>query len=100
MYTSLILITYILYKNSCILLVILFAISAIVFIMRSRSMNPIIMQPSQSNKNEYMKTLNTENKKTTLEEEVVGQIQKNNDNLPSVDSYHPVLCNSHNATKL
>ena len=43
MYTSLILITYILYKNSCILLVILFAISAIVFIMRSRSMNPIIM---------------------------------------------------------
>lgn len=100
MYVSLLLITYLLYKNSCILLVILFAISALVFIMRSRSMNPVIMQPSQANKDQYMKTLNTENKKTTLEEEVVGQIQKNNDNLPSIDSYHPVLCNSHNATKL
>ncbi len=36
----------------------------------------------------------------TLEEQIVGQIQRHPNNIPGPSSYHPVLCDSHNATKI
>ena len=47
-----------------------------------------------------MNKLNNHLKEKTLEEEVVGQLVRNPDNIPSQDSYHPVLCDTHNASTL
>ena len=58
------------------------------------------MKPSQQNKNNKMQQLNIPFTKKTLEEELVGQIVRNPDNIPGPETYHPVLCDSHNASKV
>ena len=47
-----------------------------------------------------MQQLNIPFTKKTMEEELVGQIVRNPDNIPGPETYHPVLCDSHNASKV
>ena len=56
------------------------------------------MKPSQDKKNLTMAQLNHPLSKKTLEETIVGQIERYPDNIPGPSSYQPVLCESHNAT--
>ena len=47
-----------------------------------------------------MEQLNSSLKQKTLEEQIIGQIKKHPDNIPTTSNYHPVLCDTHNATKI
>ena len=71
-----------------------------VFIYRSGNVSHEVMKPSQKKNNRKMAQLNTHLTKTSLEEEMVGQIIRNPENIPGPTNYHPVLCNSHNATNV
>ena len=43
---------------------------------------------------------NTIMKQSSLEEELIGSIQKQPDNIINTNSYHPVSCESHNASDI
>tara|TARA_B100000900_G_scaffold338748_1_gene301038 strand:+ start:1529 stop:1705 length:177 start_codon:yes stop_codon:yes gene_type:complete len=58
------------------------------------------MKSSQIKKDNTMNQLNNTLFNKTLEEQIVGQIQRHPNNIPGPSSYHPVLCDSHNATKI
>tara|TARA_B100001094_G_C18075211_1_gene742263 strand:- start:1024 stop:1200 length:177 start_codon:yes stop_codon:yes gene_type:complete len=58
------------------------------------------MKPSQIKKDTTMNQLNYPLSQITLEEQIVGQIQRHPNNIPGPSSYHPVLCQSHNASKI
>jgi hypothetical protein len=88
----------ILYSNP--LLALLFAISAIVFVYRSRLVDHNVMKTNEVNKNIAMKQFNENKKVYTLEEEIVGSMAVKPDNMPNPETYQPVLCSSHGATEL
>jgi hypothetical protein len=58
------------------------------------------MAPSTSNKTSAMTNLNLHLSEKTLEEEMVGQIDRQPDNIINQNTYHPVLCESHNASSV
>ena len=58
------------------------------------------MKPSQQKKDTTMTQLNNSLSQKTLEEQMVGQIERHPNNIPGPSSYHPVLCDSHNASKI
>ena len=77
----------------------MFLIGILVFINRSQKIDLTINKPSQQNKNNTLKKLNSHLTEKTLEEEIVGSIKKL-DNIPNTSNYHPVLCDSHNAENI
>ena len=100
MYASFVAIVVVLLLYSNPLVALLVALVAIVFVNRSRNVDHNAMKPSQKNKNSELKQMNSHLKMTTLEEEVVGQLVRNPDNIPGPSSYHPVLCKTHNASSV
>lgn len=100
MYLSLFAFSVILYLNGNHLLAGAFFATSIIFINRSNKVSHKVMKPSQEKKNTTMNQLNNPLSQKTLEELIVGQIQKHPNNIPGPSTYQPVLCNSHNATKV
>ena len=101
MYASLVALVFLLFLNNKYALAIIFAITAFIFINRSRKISHTTMKPSTQNKNKSLNNLNTHLTKTTLEEEVVGSMVKKPDNIPGPSSYQPVLCSSsHSASDI
>ena len=99
-YVSLLAIVVVLLLYSNPLLAIFFGIVALVLVNRSKKVDHNIMNPSQENKNAALNKLNIYLKVKSLEEDVVGQVEKNPDNIPGPSSYHPVLCKTHNASQV
>lgn len=98
MYISLFAIVIVLLLNSNPLIALLFAIIALIFLQRSKKVDHGVMAPSNANKTEAMENLNTHLSIKTLEEEMVGQIDRHPDNIVSQNTYHPVMCDSHDAS--
>lgn len=88
----------VLYSNP--LLALVFAISCIVFVYRSRLVDHNVMKTNEVNKNIAMQQFNENKKVSTLEEEIVGSMVVKPDNMPNPETYQPVLCSSHGATEL
>lgn len=88
-----------LYKTNWLLLFILI-VFGLVFFSRSQLTNIKKQKNTESNKLQKMNTFNEHLKKRTLEEEIVGNINNNIDNVPNPSSYNPVMCDSHNAANL
>lgn len=99
-YFSLIAIVILLFLNTNPLIALFFGVAAIIFVMRSRNVDHKVMAPSTFNKSQNMINLNNANtmKQTSLEEELIGSIQKQPDNIISTNTYHPVSCETHSAT--
>lgn len=97
-YISLFAIVILLLLNSNPLIALLFAFIALIFLQRSKKVDHRVMAPSNANKTAAMENLNTHLSIKTLEEEMVGQIDRQPDNIISQNSYHPVMCNSHDAS--
>ena len=85
-----------LYTNP--LIAIFFGVVALVFLQRSKKVDHEVMAPSVANKSQKMQNLNQHLKSTSLEEEIVGQIQKQPDNIINPETYNAVMCDSHNAS--
>ena len=98
MYISLFAIVILLLLNSNPLIALLFAIVALIFLQRSKKVDHGVMAPSNANKTAAMENLNTHLSIKTLEEEMVGQIDRHPDNIVSQNSYHPIMCDSHDAS--
>lgn len=98
-YASLFISVIVLYLYTNNILALVFLIGILVFINRSRTTDLTINKPSQQNKNNVLKNLNSHLTEKTLEEEIVGSIKKL-DNIPNTSNYHPVLCDSHNAENI
>ena len=98
MYISLFAIVILLLLNSNPLIALLFAIIALIFLQRSKKVDHGVMAPSNANKTAAMENLNTHLSIKTLVEEMVGQIDRHPDNIVSQNSYHPVMCDSHDAS--
>ena len=98
-YFSLVAIVILLFLNTNPLIALFFGVAAIIFVMRSRNVDHKVMAPSTFNKSQNMINLNNANtmKQTSLEEELIGSIQKQPDNIISTNTYHPVSCETHNA---
>jgi hypothetical protein len=58
------------------------------------------MAPSSHNKSLNMVNLNNTMKAISLEEELISVIQKQPDNILNTNSYHPVSCETHNASSI
>ena len=71
-----------------------------VFLYRCSKVSHTVIKPSQIKNDRKMVELNTHSTKITLEEEMVGQVERNPINIPGPTNYHPVLCDSHNASKV
>ena len=110
-YFSLIAIVILLFLKSNPIIALFFGIAAFIFVSRSNSVDHGIMAPSTYNKSMAMINLNTTNtntntntntimKQSSLEEELIGSIQKQPDNIINTNSYHPVSCESHNASDI
>lgn len=101
MYGSLVALVILLFLNNKYALAIIFAVAAFVLINRSSKISHQVMKPSTQNKNNTLNNLNTHLTKTSLEEEVVGSMNKKPDNIPGPSSYQPVLCSSsHSASDI
>jgi hypothetical protein len=98
MYISLFAIFILLLLNTNPLIALFFAIVAIIFLQRSKKVDHVVMAPSSANKTSAMQNLNSHLSIKTLEEEMVGQIDRQPDNIISPNSYHPVMCDSHDAS--
>ena len=98
-YASLFISVVVLYLYTNNILAFVFLIGVLVFIHRSQKIDLNINKPSQKNKNNNLKNLNSHLTEKTLEEEIVGSIKKL-DNIPNSANYHPVLCDSHNAENI
>ena len=102
-YLSLIAIVILLFLNTNPLIALFFGIAGIIFIIRSSKVDHAVMAPSTSNKSSEMiklnNNINTINN-NSLEEEVIGQIQKQPDNIMNTNNYHPVSCETHNASDI
>tara|TARA_Y100001980_G_C14415756_1_gene208128 strand:+ start:87 stop:527 length:441 start_codon:yes stop_codon:yes gene_type:complete len=98
-YASLFISVIVLYLYTNNILALVFLIGILVFINRSQKIDLNINKPSQQNKNNTLKKLNSHLTEKTLEEEIVGSIKKL-DNIPNTSNYHPVLCDSHNAENI
>jgi hypothetical protein len=114
-YFSLIAIVILLFINSNPIIALFFGIAALVFITRSNKVDHGVMAPSTINKSLNMmnlnnntinlnnNTMNLNNNtmiQTSLEEEVIGEIQKQPDNIVNSNTYHPVSCETHNASSI
>jgi len=113
-YFSLIAIVILLFLNSNPIIAIFFGIAALVFVTRSNEVDHGVMAPSTHNKSLAMINLNTDTNtntntnvdnntimnQTSLEEELIGSIQKQPDNIINTNSYHPVSCETHNASTI
>lgn len=101
-YLSLIAIVYLLYLNTNPLIALFFGVAAIVFVMRSHRVDHRVMAPSTLNKSQNMINLNKNNTMNhiSLEEELVSVIQKQPDNIINTSTYHPITCETHNATDI
>ena len=96
-YACLIAITALLFLHSSPYIAVFFAVVAAVFINRARQISYTVMAPSQASKDAKMTDLNTFLHTRSLEEEVVGQIVREPDNMPNPSSYHPIMCDTKNA---
>lgn len=118
-YFSLIAIVMLLFINSNPLIALFFGIAALIFVTRSRKVDHGVMAPSTINKSLNMKNFNNEStntntniinnmnnfdnsliKQPSLEEELIGSIQKQPDNIINSNTYHPVSCETHNASTI
>lgn len=97
MYLSLVALSFLLYLYGNPLVALVFLFTSYIFIQRSKYTSHELIKPSQNKTDSNLKKLNSNLKDKTLEEEIVGKIVKNTDNLPNVSTYNPVLCDSHNA---
>lgn len=100
MYLSLFAFSVVLYLYSNPLLAASFLFVSFIFINRSNKVSHKVMKPSQQKKDTTMTQLNNSLSQKTLEEQMVGQIERHPNNIPGPSSYHPVLCDSHNASKI
>ena len=100
MYLSLFAFSLVLYLYGNPLLALFFLFISFIFINRSNKVSHKVMKPSQIKKDTTMNQLNYPLSQKTLEEQIVGQIQRHPNNIPGPSSYHPVLCQSHNASKI
>ena len=100
MYFSLLAIVILLFLNSNPVIGLFFGIVAMVFLGRSKQVDHQVMAPSVANKSLKMENLNTNLKVRSLEEEVVGQIERHPDNIANPGSYNPVTCETHNASNI
>lgn len=100
MYLSLLAFSVVLYLYGNPLLAVFFLFVSFIFINRSNKVSHKVMKPSQQKKNTTMTQLNNHLTQKTLEEQIIGQIEKHPNNIPGPSSYHPVLCDSHNASKI
>tara|TARA_B100000902_G_scaffold49541_1_gene56384 strand:- start:87 stop:530 length:444 start_codon:yes stop_codon:yes gene_type:complete len=99
-YGSMILLVLLLSIYSNPIVTILFAITSVVFVYRSRLVDHNVMKSNEVNKNRAMQDFNANKKVSTLEEEIVGSMVVKPDNIPNPETYQPVLCSSHGATEL
>ena len=117
-YFSLIAIVILLFLKTNPIIAIFFGIAALVFVTRSNEVDHGVMAPSTHNKSLAMINLNTDSNtntntnsnsnvdnnnimnQTSLEEELIGSIQKQPDNIINTNSYHPVSCETHNASTI
>ena len=99
-YLSLVAIVFLLFLHSNPILAIFFAVTSIIFIMRSNKVSHSVMSPNVENKNKKMANLNNHLNKKTLEEEIIGEIVKTPMNINGPASYHPKLCEIYNATQI
>ena len=97
---SLLAIVILLFLHSNPLIALFFGIVSLIFLQRSKKVDHKVMAPSVVNKSKKMNNLNQHLKSTSLEEEIVGQIEKHPDNIANPESYHPVMCESHNASSI
>lgn len=100
MYLSLFAFSVVLYLYGNSLLAAFFLFVSFIFINRSNKVSHKVMKPSQQKKDTTMTQLNNPLVQKTLEEQMVGQIERHPNNIPGPSSYHPVLCDSHNASKI
>lgn len=100
MYISLIAIFILILLNSNPFIALFFAFVALIFLQRSNKVDHKVMAPSTSNKTAAMNDLNRDLNIKTLEEEIVGAIDRQPDNIINQNTYHPVLCDSHNASNI
>ena len=100
MYLSLFAFSVVLYLYGNPLLAAFFLFVSFIFINRSNKVSHKVMKPSQQKKDTTMTQLNNPLVHKTLEEQMVGQIERHPNNIPGPSSYHPVLCDSHNASKI
>ena len=100
MYLSLFAFSVVLYLYGNPLLAAFFLFVSFIFINRSNKVSHKVMKPSQQKKDTTMTQLNNPLVQKTLEEQMVGQIERHPNNIPGPSSYHPVLCDSHNASKI
>jgi hypothetical protein len=107
-YFSLIAIVILLFLKTNPLIALFFGIAALIFVLRSNKVDHGVMAPSTHNKSLAMINLNSNTSnstnnnitQTTLEEELIGLIQKQPDNIINTNSYHPVSCETHNASDI
>jgi len=113
-YFSLIAIVILLFLKSNPIIALFFGIAALIFVTRSNKVDHGVMAPSTLNKSVNMMNLNTNTntsmntntninnimKQTSLEEELIGTIQKQPDNIISTNTYHPVSCETHSASDI
>jgi len=109
-YFSLITIVILLFLKTNPLIALFFGIAALIFVIRSNKVSHGVMAPSTHNKSLAMINLNSNTNnsninnniitQTTLEEELIGLIQKQPDNIINTNSYHPVSCETHNASDI
>jgi len=99
-YFSLIAIVLFLFLKTNPLIAIFFGIAAAIFISRSSKVDHKVMAPSSHNKSLNMINLNNNMKTISLEEELISVIQKQPDNILNTNSYHPVSCETHNASAI
>jgi hypothetical protein len=98
MYISLFAIFILLLLNSNPFIAIFFAIVAVIFLQRSKKVDHRVMAPSTINKTSAMNNMNSHLSVKSLEEEMVGQIDRQPDNIVNPTTYHPVMCDSHDAS--
>jgi len=100
MYVSLFAVVILLSLNTNPLIALLFAFVALIFLQRSKKVDHVVMAPSNANKTAAMEDLNSHLSIKTLEEEMVGQIDRQPDNIINQNTYHPVMCNTHDASQV
>lgn len=98
-FSSIVILILLLINNKYLLSIVFFIFITVLFI-RSKKIDYNLIKPSQENKNKKMVNLNSNLDKKSLEEEVINSIIKKPDNIPNPETYHPVLCSSHNADEL
>jgi hypothetical protein len=67
----------------------------------NKSLNMMNLNNETMNLNNNTMNLNNNTMmQTSLEEEVIGEIQKQPDNIVNSNTYHPVSCETHNASSI